>query len=179
MTSPQSQPQTPHEQRQTPGETAPTERAETGATRPEATRTAPPVAPTEQQAPMERREEETRAHEPMGGKVVHLHTAHPRVSIPYVTPGDMFTGARAATSKLPSPRKLAYYGLLGGMAVAGALEWPVALAVGAATEVITREQAARKRAEQRAGQEEQRRQAGTEAAGRTTESARTGQTAMA
>ncbi|MEV6028686.1 hypothetical protein [Streptomyces sp. NPDC052036] len=40
------------------------------------------------------------------------------------------------------------YGLLGGVAVSGALEWPVAVAVGAATEVITREQAARKRAEQ-------------------------------
>ncbi|GGR20404.1 hypothetical protein [Streptomyces aurantiogriseus] len=176
MTSPQSQPQTPQEPPQARGETTQTERAETGTTRPEATRTAPPVAPTEQQAPMERREEEARGHEgPMGGKVVHLHTAHPRVSIPYVTPGDMFTGARAATSKLPSPRKLAYYGLLGGMTVAGVLEWPVAVAVGAATEVITREQASRKRAEQ----EEQRRQAGAEPQGRTTEPARPSQTAMA
>ncbi|MFF5482282.1 hypothetical protein ACFY5C_33960 [Streptomyces sp. NPDC012935] len=98
-----------------------------------------------------------------GGKVVHLHTAHPRVPIPYVTPGDMFSrdmfsGARKATSTatsaaastassamtmLPSPRKLAFYGILGGMTAAGAMAWPVAVAVGAATEVITREQAAR------------------------------------
>ncbi|WP_328428255.1 hypothetical protein [Streptomyces sp. NBC_00443] len=89
-----------------------------------------------------------------GGKVVHLHTAHPRVPIPYVTPGDMFSGARKATSTatsaaastattamsmLPSPRKLAFYGVLGGMTAAGAMAWPVAVAVGAATEVITRE----------------------------------------
>ncbi|WP_369270562.1 hypothetical protein AB5J55_11475 [Streptomyces sp. R11] len=98
-----------------------------------------------------------------GGKVMHLHTAHPRVPIPYVTPGDMFSrdmlsGARKATSTatsaaastastamamLPSPRKLAFYGVLGGMTAAGAMAWPVAVAVGAATEVITREQAAR------------------------------------
>ncbi|MFJ7072754.1 hypothetical protein [Streptomyces sp. NPDC098781] len=92
-----------------------------------------------------------------GGKVVHLHTAHPRVPIPYVTPGDMFSGARKATSTaatsaaatatslVPSPRKLAFYGLLGGMTVAGAMAWPVAVAVGAATEVITREQSSRHR----------------------------------
>ncbi|MEV0695325.1 hypothetical protein AB0I73_35995, partial [Streptomyces sp. NPDC050388] len=67
----------------------------------------------------------------------------------YVTPGDMFSKPRktapasTATSLLPSPRKLALYGLLGGMTVAGAIGWPVAVAVGAATEVITREQAAR------------------------------------
>ncbi|MDO0915537.1 hypothetical protein QQM39_33390 [Streptomyces sp. DT2A-34] len=90
-----------------------------------------------------------------GGKVVHLHTAHPRVPIPYVTPGDLFTNARKATSAatataastatslLPTPRRLAFYGILGGMAAAGAMAWPVAVAVGAATEVITREQAAR------------------------------------
>ncbi|MFJ8532687.1 hypothetical protein [Streptomyces sp. NPDC093591] len=90
-----------------------------------------------------------------GGKVVHLHTAHPRVPIPYVTPGDMFSDARTATSTvtstamslLPTPRRLALYGLLGGMTVAGAMAWPVAVAVGAATEVISREQSARHRQE--------------------------------
>jgi hypothetical protein len=109
------------------------------------------------------------------GKVVHLHTAHPRVPIPYVTPGDMFRTAHGATSRMPAFRKLAGYGVLGGMAVAGALEWPVAIAIGAATEVITREQAARKRAEQA---EERRRQPGTEPSVRT-EAAQPGQTAMA
>lgn len=83
-----------------------------------------------------------------GGKVVHLHTAHPRVPIPYVTPGDMFTGARSAAAQLPSARKLAFYGALGGMAALEILEWPVALAIGAATEVITREQSRRQRTEQ-------------------------------
>ncbi|GCB49671.1 hypothetical protein SNL152K_7013 [Streptomyces sp. NL15-2K] len=139
------------------------------------------MAPTPaqaQQAPeaqAERRDEEAQGLEPAAvGKVVHLHTAHPRVPIPYVTPGDLFTGARRSTAALPSPRKMAYYGLLGGMAVAGALEWPIAVAIGAATEVVTREQAARKRAEQ----EERRRQTGTEPSART-ETTEPAQTAMA
>ncbi|NGO43123.1 hypothetical protein [Streptomyces ureilyticus] len=102
-----------------------------------------------------------------GGRVVHLHTAHANVPIPYVTPGDAFSKVRlpsvrtatsaaasvattatsAVTSLLPSPRKLAFYGVLGGMTAAGAIGWPVAVAVGAATEVITREQSARQREE--------------------------------
>ncbi|MFF3844022.1 hypothetical protein [Streptomyces sp. NPDC002328] len=138
MTSPQ-----PQQQPAQPTQTTQTEAAETGTTRPE--------------APPESRDE-TAHHQNghSGGKVVHLHTAHPRVTIPYVTPGDMFTGVRGAASRLPSGRKLAYYGMLGGMAVAGALEWPVALAVGAATEVITREQKARSRSRQEEGREQTR-----------------------
>jgi hypothetical protein len=82
--------------------------------------------PEAQQAPAEQQEEKR-----TGGKVVHMHTAHPTVPIPYVTPGDLFSGARKATTTaastaastatnlLPSPRRLAFYGILGGMAVAG------------------------------------------------------------
>ncbi|GKQ34482.1 hypothetical protein [Streptomyces sp. A012304] len=109
-------------------------------------------AQQEPQAPAEQREEHKPGHEGhTGGHVVHLHTAHPHIPIPYVTPGDMFSDMRTATSAaasmVPSPRKLVLYGLLGGMAAAGAMAWPVAVAVGAATEVITREQAARQREE--------------------------------
>ncbi|WP_369220691.1 hypothetical protein AB5J52_00905 [Streptomyces sp. R39] len=114
--------------------------------------------------PPERRTEETPGREGPMGKVVHLHTAHPRVPIPYLTPGDMFTGAREAAPRLPSMRKLTYYGILGGMAVAGVLEWPVAVAIAAATEVITREQGAQSRAGQAA---ESRPQPGTGPSART------------
>ncbi|MDN0194677.1 hypothetical protein [Streptomyces sp. S.PNR 29] len=104
-------------------------------------------------------EEARGREEARGGKVVHLHTAHPRVPIPYVTPGDMFRSTQGATGAvmglLPSPRKLAFYGILGGMAAAGALAWPVAVTVGAATEVITREQAARERGEREREQSRQ------------------------
>ncbi|WP_340373771.1 hypothetical protein U5640_43865 [Streptomyces sp. SS7] len=152
MTAPHTQPEPQREPPTPEGTTARTETAEAQA----------PPAP---EASAERRQEVAQNRdEPTGGKVVHLHTAHPTVPIPYVTPGDMFTNARAAASLLPSPRKLAYYGILGGMAVVGALEWPVAVAVGAATEVITREQGARKRAGQT---QERRRQAGPEPSART------------
>jgi hypothetical protein len=117
-----------------------------------------------QQATAERGEEEGRGQETRArGKVLHLQTAHPRVSIPYVTPGDAFRNVRTATSEatslLPSPRKLAFYGLIGAMAVAEAVEWPIAIALGAATEVITREQAAQQRAEHERIEREQARQA--------------------
>ncbi|WP_146229136.1 hypothetical protein [Streptomyces sp. NWU339] len=126
MTSPDPQTQPP--QQPAPPQAGP----QTAETRP----------PEPQQPPTEPPEEKR-----TGGKLLHLHTAHARVPIPYVTPGDMFSTARPATSILPSPRKLAFYGLLGAMAVVEAVEWPIAVAVGAATEVITREQAARQRAE--------------------------------
>jgi hypothetical protein len=131
---------------------------------------------------MERHDGEAAGQEQhAGGKVLHLHTAHPRVPIPYVTPGDMFTGARSAASWLPGPRKLAFYGMLGGMAALEVLEWPVAVAIGAATEVITREQTQRQRAEQaRRERPAAEPSARTEPPGATqTESPRTAQTATA
>ncbi|MDX2698517.1 hypothetical protein Sipo8835_31365 [Streptomyces ipomoeae] len=134
-----------------------------------------PEAMPQATLPEERHDQERHT----GGKVVHLHTAHPRVPIPYVTPGDIFRTGTKATSLLPSPRKLAFYGLLGGMTAAGAMAWPVAVAVGAATEVITREQAARQHEEherlerERTGREQARRSIGQEERMETGEPART------
>ena len=172
MTSPETQPTPEPEPSTVQATPTPTEAA-----RARAAQTMPETGTAERmsEAPTERREEESPGQERhMGGKVVHMHTAHPRVPIPYVTPGDMFTGDRATPSWLPSPRKLAFYGVLGGMAALEALEWPVALALGAATEVITREQTRRQRAEQeRRGQ-----QPAAETSART-EPSRPAQAAMA
>jgi hypothetical protein len=172
------------------------------------------IPPNTEQEPQEQTQaqaeqaEETRAQETQGqekrtgGKVVHLHTAHANVPIPYVTPGDAFskirlpnvrtatsaatsvatTATSAATSLLPSPRKLAFYGVLGGMTAAGAIGWPVAVAVGAATEVITREQSARQREEheriERERTEREERREPSSAAGQT-QGGRPAQTATA
>lgn len=81
---------------------------------------------------------ETHAHEGAG---LHLHTRtlHPPVPIPYLTRDDVRTTAQSATSRLPgrpSGRDLVFYGGLGALTVAGALEWPVALAVGGATWLV-------------------------------------------
>ncbi|POX42268.1 hypothetical protein C3486_05915 [Streptomyces sp. Ru73] len=72
-----------------------------------------------------------------------MHTLDVRapLHVPYLTPGDVVNNARTATGwlpPLPPARELVYYGGLGALAVAGALEWPVALAVGGATVLIQR-----------------------------------------
>ncbi|UUU34462.1 hypothetical protein JIX56_34025 [Streptomyces sp. CA-210063] len=175
MTSAHTNPEYPQKQAPDQGATPRSEAAGTGTAGTEAAQAAPMTAAT-QEAPEQRRDEAAQDQEKRGGgKVLHMHTAHPQIPIPYVTPGDLFTGARsgarAATSLLPAPRKLAYYGLLGGMTAAGVLEWPVALAIGVTTEVITREQGTRARAERG---EQGRREATPESSARTTEpSART------
>jgi hypothetical protein len=58
------------------------------------------------------------------------------VPIPYLARDDAVSTNREATSRMPgmpSAKDTVFYGGLGVMAVAGALEWPVALAVGGAT----------------------------------------------
>ncbi|MFI9803175.1 hypothetical protein ACIHEJ_02155 [Streptomyces sp. NPDC052301] len=73
------------------------------------------------------------------GLHLHLRTLHPPVPIPYLTREEMTSTARAATARLPGPpavKDLAFYGGLGALTVAGALEWPVALAVGGATWLV-------------------------------------------
>jgi hypothetical protein len=81
---------------------------------------------------------DVREHEGAG---LHLHTRtlHPPVPIPYLTRGDVRSTAQSATSWLPgrpSGKDIAFYGGLGALTVAGALEWPVALAVGGATWLV-------------------------------------------
>ena len=81
---------------------------------------------------------ETHAHEGAG---LHLHTrtVHPSLKIPYFTRDDVTSTARAATSRVPgatSGKDLVFYGGLTAMAALGALEWPVALAVGGATWLV-------------------------------------------
>lgn len=183
MTSPQTPPTPQQQPPPAQGGTAPAEPTWSPTTQTSQTQQTPQniqtsqTAPTAGQAerppeaPTERHDGEVTGQEQHAGKVLHLHTAHPQVPIPYLTPGDMVTSARAAASRLPAPRKLAFYGLLGGMAALELLEWPIAVAIGAATEVISREQA--KHAEQ-----EGRRQPATEPSARTEPSGTT-RTAMA
>lgn len=96
------------------------------------------AATTRQREAPQKQPAQTHAHEGAG---LHLHTRtlHPPVPIPYLTREDVTSTARTATSRLPgrpSAKDLVFYGGLGAMAVAGALEWPVALAVGGATWLV-------------------------------------------
>ncbi|MFJ3306259.1 hypothetical protein ACIPSA_24705 [Streptomyces sp. NPDC086549] len=70
------------------------------------------------------------------GLHLHMRTLHPSVPVPYLTREELTRTAHAATTRLPSTppvKDLAFYGGLGALTVAGALEWPVAMAIGGAT----------------------------------------------
>ncbi|WP_189856692.1 hypothetical protein [Streptomyces poonensis] len=66
---------------------------------------------------------------------MHTLDVHAPVRIPYFTAGDVVANTRTLTSRLPAGDVL-FYGGLGALALAGALEWPVALAIGGATAVL-------------------------------------------
>ncbi len=85
--------------------------------------------------------EETHVHRSKQGMSVHTLDVRAPLHVPYFTPGDVVNNARTASQWLPPmppARELWYYGGLGALAVAGALEWPVALAVGGATVLLRR-----------------------------------------
>jgi hypothetical protein len=77
---------------------------------------------------------------------LHMHTAHASIPIPYLTRKDVAANVQAAESAMPSmqqvrippPERLVFYGGLGALAVVGAVEWPVAAAIGVATMVARR-----------------------------------------
>ncbi|MFC9635377.1 hypothetical protein ACFTY8_40570 [Streptomyces mirabilis] len=84
---------------------------------------------------VENTQQEPQAHDG-AGLHLHMRTLHPPVPIPYFSREEITSTAQAATTRLPTtpPAKdLVYYGGLGALTVAGALEWPVALAIGGAT----------------------------------------------
>jgi hypothetical protein len=92
-------------------------------------------------AEQEQRKKAGEEHPERGGQVLHIHTAHPAVPVPYITPEDLKASAQAMASRLPAlptppTRDLLFYGGLGALAVAGALEWPIAAAIAGATMVV-------------------------------------------
>jgi hypothetical protein len=63
-------------------------------------------------------------------------------------------GLGMVRANLPKPRQIVYYGALGGLAAVGAIEWPVAAAIGAGVWVASRS-GWRRPGEPRAGRHEQ------------------------
>ncbi|MGX4687741.1 hypothetical protein [Streptomyces sp. JNUCC 63] len=92
-----------------------------------------------------RQEKAGEAHPDGGGIHLHTRTFHPSVPIPYLSleklPARLeklparLENLPARVENLPA-RDLVFYGGLGALAVAGALEWPIALAVGGATWLV-------------------------------------------
>jgi hypothetical protein len=77
---------------------------------------------------------------------VGVHVPAPRLRLPHVDLPSPATAAARQTAhavgmvrgRVPVPRRLVYYGALGVMAAVGALEWPVAAAIGAGVWVTGR-----------------------------------------
>ncbi|UQA97370.1 hypothetical protein [Streptomyces halobius] len=86
------------------------------------------------------------------GQVLHMHTAHAAMPVPYLTPDDVKANVQEVASRLPKvpTKNLLFYGGLGALTVAGALEWPIALAIGGATWVV------RSRAQEETGESEEK-----------------------
>ncbi len=85
-----------------------------------------------------RQERAGEPHPDGGGVRLHTRTFHPPIPIPYLSVEKLparLEDLPARMENLPA-RDLVFYGGLGALAVAGALEWPVALAVGGATWLV-------------------------------------------
>ncbi len=67
--------------------------------------------------------------------VVSVHIHRPHLHLPRMTTAPAERAVRAARSALPAPSRLVYYGGLGAMAALGAIEWPVAIAIGVGTAI--------------------------------------------
>jgi len=67
--------------------------------------------------------------------VMSLRIHRPHLRLPRMTTEPAGRAARAARSALPPPSRLAYYGGLGAAAALGAIEWPVAVAIGVGTAI--------------------------------------------
>ena len=83
--------------------------------------------------------------------VLSLRIHRPHLRLPRLATAPAGRAARAARSALPPPSRLAYYGGLGAAAALGAIEWPVAVAIGVGTAIGQRVRRDGRRAQQ-AGQ---------------------------
>ncbi|MFI7614376.1 hypothetical protein ACIBP6_24385 [Nonomuraea terrae] len=70
---------------------------------------------------------------------VHMpHVPKPHIPRPHINRQELGHYADVARTVLPPPDRLAYYGALGAMAAFGAIDWPVAAAIGAGMVIVQR-----------------------------------------
>ncbi len=62
----------------------------------------------------------------------------PHVPMPHISKQELGHYVDVARTVLPPPERVAYYGALGAMAVLGAIEWPVAAAIGVGMAITQR-----------------------------------------
>ncbi|SDQ65098.1 hypothetical protein [Thermostaphylospora chromogena] len=70
---------------------------------------------------------------------IHIQGKRPHMpSLPHIDRREIGHAVNVTRSFLPPPERLLYYGGLGALAVLGAIEWPVAAAIGVGTMVAQR-----------------------------------------
>ncbi|GGO61015.1 hypothetical protein [Nonomuraea cavernae] len=67
----------------------------------------------------------------------------PHVQLPHISRQELGQAVDIARSFMPPPERLAYYGALGALAVFGAIDWPVAVAIGAGAILAQRSRSGR------------------------------------
>ncbi|MGN9785090.1 hypothetical protein ACTMTF_26910 [Nonomuraea sp. ZG12] len=66
------------------------------------------------------------------------HVSMPHVPMPHISKQEVGHYVDVARTILPPPERVAYYGALGAMAIFGAIEWPVAAAIGVGMAITQR-----------------------------------------
>src|SRR5690606_13760273 len=70
---------------------------------------------------------------------IHIQGRRPHMpSLPHIDRREIGHAMHVTRSFLPPPERLLYYGGLGALAMLGAIEWPVAAAIGIGTIVAQR-----------------------------------------
>ncbi|MFG2078039.1 hypothetical protein [Nonomuraea maritima] len=72
------------------------------------------------------------------------HIPKPNIPMPHVSKQELGHYVDVARTVLPPPERIAYYGALGAMAALGAIDWPVAAAIGAGMMIAQRRRQAAK-----------------------------------
>ncbi|GGP12565.1 hypothetical protein LDL08_19040 [Nonomuraea glycinis] len=66
------------------------------------------------------------------------HVPMPHVPMPHISKQEFGHYVDVARTILPPPERVAYYGALGALAIFGAIEWPVAAAIGVGMAITQR-----------------------------------------
>lgn len=90
----------------------------------------------------------------------------PNIPMPRVSKQELGHYVDVARTVLPPPERLAYYGALGAMAALGAIDWPVAAAIGAGMVIVQRRRQAKARDGQRETGAQSKKETTAEPAGR-------------
>lgn len=100
------------------------------------------MAVTETKPSMKRTAEKTSMEEEellaLNLPMVSVQVHRPHMHVPHMDTSWAGRAMEMGRSALPPPERLVYYGGLGALAIIGAIEWPIAAAIGVGTAIASR-----------------------------------------